>query len=307
MAADEPQKPALPTSAVTPVDAEELTRLEDDTMQALGEVISIASRACSEAARQDAVGHLPVFLLRRIMEQTLATMTLMHRNLFGAVAAPVRSIVETGLTLGSIGSETDPAIDRTYLGYELSVAASMRRLYIPGTTEHSELLPYWERTIPGIAAQLSAANAQESLQEISDLIEQLGLQDIRERYDALLARQPQMGLPTFTKVIGLSMFQLARLSGLEDLYKSVYWDLSEQAHSRDVIRSASIESSDGTGELAGLFRPDRAALAINTLFPVLNQVLTACARIPVLTPHAGDIRRTLDTLVFEVERDLPTT
>ena len=306
MTAENSQQPAVAKSSVEQVLAEELKRLEDDTMQALGEVISLASRACTETARHDAVGQLPVFLLRRITEQTLAALTLMRRNLFGSVAAPIRSIAETGFTLGSIGSETDPAIDRAYVGYELSVAASMRRLYIRGTIEHSVLLPRWERLIPGMADQLSDSDARKALREINDLIEELRLRDIRELYDEQLRARPNMGLPSFTQVAGLSIFRLATLSGLEDFYKTVYWDLSEQAHSRDVIRSAMVDTSDGTGKLAGMLRLDRAALAINTLFPVLKQVMVAGVRIPTLTPVAGEILRTLDTGVFEVERDLPT-
>jgi hypothetical protein len=282
----------------------ELGRLERDVNRALTEIVERVRIQCIEARRQDTVGQLPFFLARRVHEQVAASLALIRGELNGAVPSNVRATLDACFVLGALGSERATDIAEAYVAYELCVLRSMHRMVLPNTTESRSLLPRWEATIPGFSAASSAAEARSSVANIDEALADLGLSAWSDTYEELYNKR-QDHVPHFTGMIGFSLFDLAELAGLADHFKSIYWQLSESVHARNVIRDALRFDGAGSVAVAGPKRPELLALALNTVIPTAKIAVTTIGRVQGMSPIAASLLDIWQQRVEHIERDLP--
>ena len=296
-------KPDLPTPGEASTNTE-LARLEHDVNTALTEIVERVRAQCIETRRHDAVGQLPYYLARRVHEQVAASLVLIRRGMNGAVTSNARAILDACFLLGALGSERSSDVAEAYVAYELCVDRLMQRMAVPDTTEATALRPRWEATIPGFGAASSATEAQASIATIECVLSNLGLEAWSKKFEAIYIRKPEQ-VPRFTDMIDVTMFDLAQLADLDDLYKSIYWHLSESVHARNVIRDSLRLSDDGSVQVAGATRPDLLAFALNTVIPIANVAVTTIARVHEVVPIAASLRAIWEQRVVAVERDLP--
>lgn len=285
----------------------EVARLARDIDAALSEIVERARLLCGASGKTDAVAHLPFFLLRRAHEQAVACMTLIASGLNTAVSANVRTVMETCFLVGALSSPRADEIARKYVAYELCADRSMHRMSIPGSIEHREVRPHWNATIPGLADVIDADRAREAVTSVNETLANLDLEAIAATFDKRLADRPHM-LPSFTDLLEpkMTIYDIAEAAGLAALYKSVYWQLSETVHARDVVKGSFHPDGEHGIRIAGPIRHDRLAPAINTIVPILQILVETACRVPVLAVEADQLQSIWQTKVIMVERDLPT-